>query len=134
MKEKTADIDILESLDCGDDIELKNAISNLISENKELKEENEELKIIKSGIQALETNFAADDTYYVIGKRGFFKGDYRKLLDNYILKSKVEEKINKYNDILEYAETEEGMAEIKDFEYNEAKYGINVLQSLLGKE
>lgn len=58
-----------------------------------LEEENEELKIIKNGIKTLETNFANDDTYYVIGKKGFLKGEYKHLLDDYIPVSLVEEKI-----------------------------------------
>ena len=45
--------------------------------------------------------------------------------------SLIEKKIEEYNDILEYAETEEGLAEIKDFEYDEAKYGKKILQELL---
>ena len=114
--------------------------STLIAENKELKEENEELKIIKSGIQALETNFANDDTYYVIGKRGFFKGEYRKLLDDYIPKSKVEELLKEIQ--------EEGKIAYKnfmnkkleeDFEIDgailqELGYIEGKLQSLLGKD
>ena len=48
-----------------------------------------------------------------------------------ISKSRVKEKIQKYNDILNYAETEEGMTELKDYEYEEAKYGKKVLQELL---
>ncbi len=36
------DIEIIKTLDTGDDIELKTAIENLITENKKLKQENEE--------------------------------------------------------------------------------------------
>lgn len=49
----------------------------------------------------------------------------------FIPKLKVIEKIKKYNEIIYYAQTEEGMAELKDFEYEEAKYGIQILVELL---
>lgn len=76
MKEKN-DIDILEELQicCDSDIgiskECFTAISNLISENKELKEEN---NVLKQEKEYLECIIASDE-------------------DNYIPKSKVEEKI-----------------------------------------
>lgn len=53
------------------------------------------------------------------------------LLDSYIPKSLVREKIEEYNEIIYYVQTEEGMAELKDFEYEEAKYGIQILAELL---
>ena len=48
----------------------------------------------------------------------------------YRIKAKIEE----LDETLYYAETEEGMAELKDYEYDKAKYGKNILQSLLEKE
>ena len=54
-----------------------------------------------------------------------------KEMKNYIPKSKVKEKIKKYNEIIYYAQTEEEMAELKDYEYEEAKYGIQILAELL---
>lgn len=53
------------------------------------------------------------------------------LLDSYIPKSLVREKIEEYNEIIYYAQTEEGMAELKDFEYEKVKYGIQILAELL---
>ena len=48
--------------------------------------------------------------------------------------NKIKAKIEEYDKTLYYAETEEGMAELKDYEYDEAKYGKKILQSLLEKE
>lgn len=62
------------------------AIENLIKENKEL-------KVITDGIKVLETDNVPDDTYYVITKRDFLNGSYKNLLDDYIPKSKIKEKI-----------------------------------------
>ncbi len=50
------------------------------------------------------------------------------------VEDKIKAKIEEYDETLYYAETEEGMAELKDYEYDEAKYGKKVLQSLLEKE
>lgn len=69
-------------------------------------------------------NIALDQIPFAISEL-YFK------LENSIPILLIEKKIQKYNDILEYAETEEGLAEIKDFEYDEAKYGKKILQELL---
>ena len=55
-------------------------------------------------------------------------------LENSTSNDKIKAKIEEYNETLYYAETEEGMAELKDYEYDEAKYGKKILQSLLEKE
>lgn len=52
----------------------------------------------------------------------------------YTPNDKIKAKIEEYDKTLYYAETEEGMAELKDYEYDEAKYGKKILQSLLEKE
>lgn len=57
------------------------------------KKEIEELSIIKNTIQTLETDFVNDNTYYVIAKENFLEGDFRHLLDDYISKDKIKEKI-----------------------------------------
>lgn len=50
---------------------------------------------------------------------------------DYIQKSKIKEKILEYSQTIYYAQTEEGMAELKESEYEEAKYGIQILAELL---
>ena len=66
--------------------------------NKE-KEKNKELEIIACGIKALEANSASDEIYYLIGKTGFLKGEYKHLLDDYISKDKIKQKIEYYRTI-----------------------------------
>ena len=89
------------------------AIENLIQENKQLKDTNKKLYELCQGNAMQE----------------FINNEC-----DYIHKSKVKKKIEEYNDILDYAETEEGMAELKDYEYDEAKYGRKVLKELLEGE
>ena len=43
----------------------------------------------------------------------------------------INKHINDYVDTIKYAGTEEGMAEIKDYEYNEARFGQKALEELL---
>lgn len=62
------------------------AIEDLIARYKEYKK-------ITEAVKLLETEKVPDDTYYVIAKTSFLKGDYEHLLDDYIPKSKVKEKI-----------------------------------------
>lgn len=73
---------------------------NLIFEIIEKQQkEIEELSIIKNSIQTLETHFVNDDTYYVIAKENFLEGDFRHLLDDYISKDKIKEKIQELEDM-----------------------------------
>ena len=60
----------------------------IVSEQK-----NEELEIIKSSIKSLQTNHVNDDTYYLISKKDFLKGDYKKLLDDYVSKDEIRRKL-----------------------------------------
>jgi hypothetical protein len=67
--------------------------NNLLVENQKLKQENEELKIVKSAIQTLQINSIEDEKYIVISKNSFLDGDYKHLLDDYISNEKIKEVI-----------------------------------------
>jgi hypothetical protein len=67
--------------------------NNLLAENQKLKQENEELKIVKSAIQTLQINSIEDEKYIVISKNSFLDGDYKHLLDDYISNEKIKEVI-----------------------------------------
>ena len=43
----------------------------------------------------------------------------------------INKHINDYVETIKYAETEEGMAELKDYEYDEARFGQKALEKLL---
>lgn len=77
-------------INCG--YTINNALGNLLDAFEKTQKENEELQIIKSGIQVLQTHYANDNTY-IIAKRDFINGDYKHLLDDYIPKSKIKDKI-----------------------------------------
>ena len=104
------------------------AIENLIKENKELKEE----------VLYWKGKYHLENRKYIQLHNEKIDAPVieatEEMLKLYIAKSKVKEKIEEYNDILDYAETEEGMAELKDYEYDEAKYGRKVLKELLEGE
>lgn len=100
------------------------AIENLIARYKELKEENKRLKIELEIKKYCKVNELTEDLIY-------YKNLAKEYQGSSIPKSKVQEKIQKYNEIIYYAQTEEGMAELKDFEYEEAKYGIQILAELI---
>lgn len=124
MKEKTADIDILEELVNGFDnlisYKQKQAIEILIAENKELKEENDSLK------------------KEIIHWKGEYHLENRKYLDLYNKKVSIP-KINATEEMLEqYVEKVKIIKVIEELEKDEnlinAEYFIKRLQSLLGKE
>lgn len=77
----------------GETLKLFEAIMKIVNERDELKAKNKELEVITNGIKVLETNSVNDDTFYVIAKTDFLKGSYKQLLDDYIPKSKVIEKV-----------------------------------------
>lgn len=43
----------------------------------------------------------------------------------------INKKINQYCDTIRYAGTEEGMAELTDYEYDKARYGQMALEKLI---
>jgi len=71
----------------------KAQFGTVLSYIERLEKENKELSIIKRGIQVMESNFANADTYYLIAKPNFLKSDYKKLLDDYIPKSEIRDKL-----------------------------------------
>lgn len=57
--------------------------------------ENEELKILKSGIQTLQDLRIEDGKYIVMSKNDFLNGSCKHLLDDYISKQEIKDIINK---------------------------------------
>ncbi|MBS5722182.1 MAG: hypothetical protein KHW50_07395 [Clostridium sp.] len=70
-----------------------NAIEHILSDYKRVLKENEELKVIKSAIQTLQTNSLEEEKYIVISKSSFLVGSYKHLLDDYIPIQKIKDKI-----------------------------------------
>lgn len=75
--------------------EYQETYKDVREELRELKKENEELKIIKSAIQTLQINSMEDEKYIVISKSSFLDGSYKHLLDDYIPKQKVKDIIDR---------------------------------------
>lgn len=71
-----------------------NTILNLI---EKLQKENEELKILKSGIQTLQNLGIEDGKYIVMSKTDFLNGSCKHLLDDYIPKQEIKDKIEELN-------------------------------------
>lgn len=71
----------------------------------ELLKENEELKILKSGIQTLQNLGIEDGKYIVMSKTDFLNGSCKHLLDDYIPVQKVKDILNEINK--EYIKQEE---------------------------
>lgn len=65
-------------------------ILNLIDK---LQKENEELKILKSGIQTLQDLRIEDGKYIVMSKNDFLNGSCKHLLDDYISRQKIKDEI-----------------------------------------
>lgn len=104
-------------------------------ENQKLRQENEELKIVKSAIQTLQINSIEDEKYIVISKSSFLDGSYKHLIDEYIPIQKVKAKIEELDieiSTCEYADddSEEYKQEV---EKNKAELLMarKVLQQLL---
>lgn len=75
-----------------------NTILNLI---EKLQKENEELKILKSGIQTLQNLGIEDGKYIVMSKTDFLNGSCKHLLDDYIPKQEIKDKIRKNEEIID---------------------------------
>ena len=80
-------------INCNPDIEALTNSINILSDYKRVLKENEELKVIKSAIQTLQTNSLEEEKYIVISKSSFLDGSYKHLLDDYIPIQKVKDKI-----------------------------------------
>jgi hypothetical protein len=63
--------------------------------NEKLQKENEELKILKSGIQTLQNLGIEDGKYIVMSKTDFLNGSCKHLLDDYIPLQKVKDIIDR---------------------------------------
>lgn len=70
----------------------------LRTEVNSLKAENEELKILKSGIQTLQDLRIEDGKYIVMSKNDFLNGSCKHLLDDYISKQKIKDKIKEIDE------------------------------------
>lgn len=70
---------------------------NLSEQLDKEKEKNKELEKITKAVKLLETEKIPDDTYYVIAKTDYLKGDYENILKDYINKDKIKEKIEEFN-------------------------------------
>lgn len=63
--------------------------------------ENEGLKILKSGIQTLQNLGIEDGKYIVMSKTDFLNGSCKHLLDDYIPKQEIKDKIRKNEEIID---------------------------------
>lgn len=78
----------------GEEIE---ALEHILSDYKKVVKENEELKILKSGIQTLQNLGIEDGKYIVMSKTDFLNGSCKHLLDDYIPVQKIKDKIEDLN-------------------------------------
>lgn len=70
-------------------------IEILLSDYKRILKENEELKILKSGIQTLQNLGIEDGKYIVMSKTDFLNGSCKHLLDDYISKQEIKNIIDR---------------------------------------
>lgn len=107
----------------------KKNIGEIIKENTDYwrnlyfkeKEKNEELNQIKCAIKILQNNGLDDEHYIVIANKNLKNTSYKNLLDDYISKDKIKERIKTIKEIYE--------REMKPYQ---TEYGLNV--SLLSKK
>ena len=127
-----------EDISIEDDFQFEEAIKNLLTRYKDIKRINSDLqgeqeqlynKIDKLEEENKKLKKVKSDEL-IINNPWLFE----YLNELYIFKGKVKEKIEELDEVLYYAETEEGMAELKDYEYDKAKYGKKILQELLREE
>ena len=72
---------------------IEETLEILLNLIEKLQTENEELKIVKSAIQTLQINSIEDENYIVISKNSFLDGSYKHLIDDYIPKQKLKDKM-----------------------------------------
>ena len=106
---------------CIEQLKIKQAIETILDLYQEEKEKNEELSIIKEGIRVLQNNGLMDEQYIVIANENLKNTSYKHLLDDYISKDKIKERIKTIKEIYE--------REMKPYQ---TEYGLNV--SLLSKK
>lgn len=78
--------------------EYQETYKDIREELGELKKENEELKILKSGIQTLQNLGIEDGKYIVMSKTDFLNGSCKHLLDDYISKQEIKDKIKELDE------------------------------------
>lgn len=75
--------------------EYQETYKDIREELGELKKENEELKILKSGIQTLQNLGIEDGKHIVMSKTDFLNGSCKHLLDDYISKQEIKNIIDR---------------------------------------
>ncbi len=73
----------------------KKYVDVILSDYKRVLKENEELKILKSGIQTLQNLGIEDGKYIVMSKTDFLNGSCKHLLDDYISKQEIKNIIDR---------------------------------------
>lgn len=116
-----------------DDID---ALENLINMYKRVLKENEELKILKSGIQTLQNVGIEDGKYIVMSKTDFLNGSCKHLLDDYIPKQEIKDKIEELNRKIDKSidNSKGGLDEEFIEKAGELLAQKRILQELLGSE
>ena len=124
-------------VNCKPDIDALEHSIKILSDYKKVVEENKELRIVKNLIQTLELNQVPSDKYILITKQEFLYGNYKKLLDEYIPKQKIKDKIEEFKINLKEYKNYVLSKEETDVEYIDFVIGeqiIRVLQELLKEE
>ena len=108
--------------DSGIDDETASAISTVLQELDRLQKENEELSCVKKAIKVYKTNVGTENCQFVLMSESEFLNsfNYKCLLDDYISKDKIREKI-------------ELIKILRQALYNESNV-ITILQDLLKEE
>lgn len=77
--------------------ETADKIQHILSAYEKLQKENEELSIVKNLVESFELNQIQADKYILMAKEGFLNSSYKKLLDDFIAKKKIESKVSELN-------------------------------------
>ena len=101
-----------------------------------LEKENKELKILKSGIQTLQNVGIEDGKYIVMSKTDFLNGSCKHLLDDYIPKQEIKDKIEELNRKIDKSidNSKGGLDEEFIEKAGELLAQKRILQELLGSE
>lgn len=109
--------------------DLKSFYESLGKNFVSISDQNKAIKTVLAYIEKVEKNESALSAKLV--KRERQLEELKELKEP---QNKIRDKINELEEIIYYAGTEEGMCELKDYEYDKAKYGIEVLKELLEGE
>ena len=115
---------------------LDQAIEHILEDYKRVLKENEELKILKSGIQTLQNLGIEDGKYIVMSKTDFLNGSCKHLLDDYIPKQEIKDKIEELNRQIDKSidNSKGGLDEEFIEKAGELLTQKRILQELLGSE